>query len=48
MFPFGGAEDNAAHPLAEDDHQLLTGLVHKYGLSSIMYALTGFGESCKL
>lgn len=47
MFPFGGQEDNSPKPLADEDQQMLTNLVHKYGASSIMYALTGFGDSCK-
>ncbi|CEJ83129.1 hypothetical protein VHEMI03153 [[Torrubiella] hemipterigena] len=47
MFPFNGQEDNSPKPLADEDQQLLSGLVHKYGVSSVMYALTGFGESSR-
>lgn len=45
MFPF--PDENGPQPLSEEDHQLLSSLVHKYGHSSIMYALTGYGESCE-
>jgi hypothetical protein len=47
MFPFGGSEDTI-RPLGDDDQRVLLGLVHKYGLASLMCALTGLGESCKL
>lgn len=46
MFPFNGHEDSGPQPLTDEDHQLLSSLVQKYGHSSIMYALTGYGESC--
>lgn len=48
MFPFNGPpDDNVIRPLGDDDERLLLGLVHKYGMSSLMCALTGLGESCK-
>lgn len=48
MFPYGAApEESTVRPLADEDQQLLLGLVHKYGASSVLYALTGYGEPCK-
>lgn len=48
MFPYNGQQDdNGIKPLSEEDHQLLTSLVHKYGVSSLSYALTGYGDSCE-
>ncbi|EHK49183.1 hypothetical protein TRIATDRAFT_214001 [Trichoderma atroviride IMI 206040] len=45
MFPYGAApEESTVRPLADEDQQLLLGLVHKYGASSVLYALTGYGE----
>ncbi|KAM3460270.1 hypothetical protein BBAD15_g6496 [Beauveria bassiana D1-5] len=46
MFPFNGHEESGPQPLTDEDHQLLSSLVQKYGHSSIIYALTGYGESC--
>lgn len=40
------ADDSVIRPIGDDDQRLLLGLVHKYGLSSLMCALTGLGESC--
>ncbi|KAL7792176.1 hypothetical protein V8C37DRAFT_410133 [Trichoderma ceciliae] len=49
MFPYGAAPDESTvRPLADEDQQLLLGLVHKYGASSLLYALTGYGEPCRL
>lgn len=49
MFPFNGpaADDSVIQPLGDDDQRVLLQLVHKYGLNSLMCALTGLGESCK-
>lgn len=49
MFPFPGppVDDNVIRPLNDDDQRVLLGLVHRYGLNSLMCALTGLGESCK-
>ncbi|ATY65661.1 Zinc C2H2 [Cordyceps militaris] len=47
MFPFNGHEESGPQPLTDEDHQLLTSLVQKYGHSSIVYALTGYGESSR-
>ena len=49
MFPFPGppVDDNVIRPLNDDDQRLLLGLVHRYGLSSLMCAINGLGESCK-
>ncbi|KAL7783666.1 hypothetical protein V8C43DRAFT_171289 [Trichoderma afarasin] len=45
MFPYGAApEESTVRPLTEEDQQLLLGLVHKYGASSLLFALTGYGE----
>ncbi len=46
MFPFNGHEESGPQPLTDEDHQLLNSLVQKYGHSSIVYALTGYGDSC--
>lgn len=48
MFPYGAApEESTVRPLTEEDQQLLLGLVHKYGASSLLFALTGYGEPCR-
>ncbi|KAJ4155866.1 hypothetical protein LMH87_001091 [Akanthomyces muscarius] len=47
MFPFNGHEESGPQPLTDEDHQLLNSLVQKYGHSSIVYALTGYGESSR-
>lgn len=49
MFPFGGqiADDSVIRPLDDDDQRVLLQLVHKYGLNSLMCALTGYGESSR-
>jgi hypothetical protein len=49
MFPFGGPvlDDSPIRPLGDDDQRILLQLVHKYGLNSLVCALTGLGESCK-
>ena len=49
MFPFGGqiSDDSVIRPLDDDDQRVLLQLVHKYGLNSLMCALTGYGESCE-
>lgn len=41
------ADDSVIRPIGDDDQRLLLGLVHKYGLSSLMCALTGLGESSR-
>jgi hypothetical protein len=49
MFPFGGPvlDDSPIRPLGDDDQRVLLQLVHKYGLNSLMCALTGLGESSR-
>lgn len=48
MFPLNGLpDDNVIRPLGDDDQRALFGLAQKYGLSSLMCALQGLGESCK-
>ncbi|KAL6880858.1 hypothetical protein J3F83DRAFT_9928 [Trichoderma novae-zelandiae] len=45
MFPYGAAPDESTvRPLTDEDQQLLLSLVHKYGTSSLLFALTGYGE----
>ncbi|KAG9254465.1 uncharacterized protein F5Z01DRAFT_621909 [Emericellopsis atlantica] len=48
MFPTGPLVDDSVRPLGDDDQRVLLGLVHKYGLNSLMCALTGLGESSRL
>jgi hypothetical protein len=45
MFPFGASDDNGVRPLAEEDQQLLLGLVRRYGVSSLLCALSGGSSS---
>ncbi|KAH7310448.1 hypothetical protein B0I35DRAFT_74384 [Stachybotrys elegans] len=47
MIPFAGQDDAGVRPLAEEDHQLLIGLVRKYGISSLLCALSGPGASSR-
>jgi hypothetical protein len=47
MFPYGAAPDESTvRPLADEDQQLLISLMQKYGTSSLIFALTGYGEPC--
>jgi hypothetical protein len=46
MFAFPSPEEPGVRPLADGDQQLLISLVRRYGIPSIMNALT-FGEPCK-
>ena len=48
MFPFQVQQDDqAVRPLSEDDQQILLGLARRYGVSSLVYALSGLGTSCE-
>lgn len=48
MFPIKvPSDDNVIRPLDDDDQRTLVGLTHKYGLSSLICALSALGESCK-
>ncbi|KAH7127641.1 hypothetical protein EDB81DRAFT_145715 [Dactylonectria macrodidyma] len=42
MFPFP-VDDQAVRPLSDDDQQVLLGLVRRYGVSSLVCALSGVG-----
>ncbi|KAK5996669.1 hypothetical protein PT974_02008 [Cladobotryum mycophilum] len=45
MFSYNSApDDTGVRPLTDEDQQLLLGLVHKYGVSSLLCALTPYGE----
>jgi hypothetical protein len=46
MFPFP-AQDEPVRPLTEEDQQILLGLARRYGVSSLVCALTGLGASCE-
>ncbi|CEI62698.1 hypothetical protein FVEN_g5222 [Fusarium venenatum] len=46
MFPFP-AQDEPVRPLTEEDQQILLGLARRYGVSSIVCALTGLGASSR-
>lgn len=43
MFPFPVQDDQAVRPLSDDDQQVLLGLVRRYGVSSLVCALSGVG-----
>ncbi|KAF7560793.1 hypothetical protein G7046_g3357 [Stylonectria norvegica] len=47
MFPYTVQEDSGTRPLSEDDQQMLMGLVRRYGVSSIVCALSGLGNSSR-
>lgn len=47
MFPFPVQDDQAVRPLSDDDQQVLLGLVRRYGVSSLVCALSGVGTPCK-
>jgi hypothetical protein len=46
MFPFP-AQDDQVRPLTEEDQQILLGLARRYGVSSLVCALSGLGASCE-
>ncbi|KAH7024146.1 hypothetical protein EDB80DRAFT_558847 [Ilyonectria destructans] len=43
MFPFPVQDDQSVRPLSEDDQLVLLGLVRRYGVSSLVCALSGLG-----
>ncbi|KAF4506232.1 hypothetical protein G6O67_006335 [Ophiocordyceps sinensis] len=45
MFPIRPAEDTNVRPLTDEDHQLLLRLVQRYGIPSLLCALTGSPDS---
>lgn len=47
MFPFQVQDDQAVRPLSEEDQQILLGLARRYGVSSLVCALSGLGTSCE-
>jgi hypothetical protein len=47
MFPAVAPDDAGVRPLAEEDQQLLLGLVRRYGVSSLLNALSGAGGSSR-
>ncbi|RMJ09776.1 hypothetical protein BHE90_013879 [Fusarium euwallaceae] len=47
MFPFQVQDDQAVRPLSEDDQQILLGLARRYGVSSLVCALSGLGTSSR-
>ncbi|KAF4975701.1 hypothetical protein FZEAL_7541 [Fusarium zealandicum] len=47
MFPFQGQDDQAVRPLSEEDQQILFGLARRYGVSSLVCALGGLGNSSR-
>jgi hypothetical protein len=46
MFPFPVQEDQV-RPLSEEDQQILLGLTRRYGVSSLVCALSGLGAGCE-
>lgn len=46
MFPFPSSDDQV-RPLTEEDQQILLGLARRYGVSSLVCALSGLGASCE-
>ncbi|KAF4987568.1 hypothetical protein FDECE_15384, partial [Fusarium decemcellulare] len=43
MFPFPVQDDQGVRPLTEEDQQILLGLARRYGVSSLVCALSGLG-----
>ncbi|KAF4122292.1 ZnF C2H2 [Geosmithia morbida] len=41
------SDDNVIQPLGDDDQRILVGLTHKYGVSSLMCALSALGGSSR-
>ncbi|KAM5354419.1 hypothetical protein ACJ41O_001068 [Fusarium nematophilum] len=47
MFPFPVQDDQSVRPLADEDQQILLGLARRYGVSSLVCALSGLGTSSR-